>query len=61
MVKAFQSVVQAGRHQVVHHVVLGSDGVEHFRDLADLFFFDGFVTEMGGVVMAGPVTMKTTL
>ncbi|MFX6949692.1 hypothetical protein ABTH81_21685, partial [Acinetobacter baumannii] len=25
-------------------------GVEHFRDLADLFFFfDGFVTEVGGV------------
>ncbi len=43
--------VQSARHDVVHHVVLGGDGVEHIVDAALLLGqTHGLEAEMGGVV-----------
>ncbi len=42
--------VQAGRHQVVHHVVLGRHRVKDLRHFARLFrLCDGLIAKMGGL------------
>ena len=48
--EGFPDAMHAARHHVVHHIVLGGDGMKDFRDLARLFFFgDGLITEMSGI------------
>jgi len=47
----FPNAVQAGRHDIVHDVVVFGYGMEHFGHFTCLFFFVyGSETEMGFVV-----------